>query len=46
MTKIFLVIFWGIFGILNLCHERITKFNFAIVWSLLMLWLILNASGA
>lgn len=44
--KIFLVIFWGIFGILNLCHERITKFNFAIVWSLLMVALITVAIGA
>ena len=42
---VFLVIAWGFAGILTLSSKEVSKFEYAMVWGLLMVNLILNAVG-
>lgn len=41
----FMIICWGLCGILNLVSDEIGKFSYAFVWSTLMIELIKNLLG-
>ena len=41
----FIVITWGLIGIINLCGEHVSKFAYALMWIMLMLTLIFNYFG-
>lgn len=43
--RIILVAAWGILGGINLCGKQVSKFDYALVWSLLMVNLIGNCLG-
>ena len=40
---LFLIIIWGINGVLHLCSKEISKLGYFLVWSCLMVVLIANA---
>ena len=38
--KIFNLVIWLIAGVMNLCSKKIDKFSYAIMWIVLMVYLI------
>ena len=36
---------WGLIGIINLCGERVSKFQYTMMWIMLMLVLIFDYFG-
>ena len=42
MREIFSLVIWGIIGIINFCSPKVSKVDYGLCWTMLMLTLFMN----